>query len=120
MIAFVSAIALFVWSFPAFALMHTGSVPMLYLAVAVAMVPIGTSYGVLASEVAALFTSAIRYTGSSLCYHFAGVCGGLAPAIATGLLAAFNSPWAVAVFSGAVAIAMSIACLALPVPMKGL
>lgn len=115
-IAIASAIALLIWSFPAFAFMHTGSVGLIYLAISVAMIPVGTSYGVLASEVAELFTSAIRYTGSSLCYHFAGALGGLAPMAATGLLAAFDSPWTVAALSGGVAIVMSIACVALPRP----
>lgn len=114
-VAVWSAVGLLVWSGPAFALMHTREPAMLYLAVAVAMVFIGTSYGVLAGEVAELFTSEVRYTGTSLCYHLAGALGGgLGPMAATWLLARFDSIWPVAALSGLVALAMTIACWALP------
>lgn len=110
-----SAIGLLVWSGPAFALMHTTEPVLLYLAVSVTMVFVGTSYGVLAGEVAELVTPAVRYTGTSLCYHLAGALGGgLGPIVATYLLASFNSSWPVAVFSGLGSLIMAIACFALP------
>jgi len=110
-----SALGLLLWSAPAFALMHTASAPLLYLAVGVAMIFVGTSYGVLAGEVSELFNPAVRYSGTSLCYHFAGaIGGGLGPITATWLLAQYNSVWPVAGLSAVVAAVMAWACLSLP------
>ncbi len=115
LVAAASAVGLLVWSGPAFALMHTGDAAMLYLAVAVAMIFVGASYGVLAGEVAELFTPAVRYSGTSLCYHFAGALGGgLGPIAATWLLGQFHASWPVALLSAVVAGIMAVACLALP------
>ncbi|EPD69500.1 MFS transporter [Streptomyces sp. HGB0020] len=114
-VAIVSAFGLLVWSGPAFALMHTRDALLLYVAVGVAMVFCGTSYGVLAGEVAELFSREVRYTGTSLCYHLAGVIGGgFGPIIATYLLARTESSWPVAVFTAVVSLLMALACLVLP------
>ncbi|MGI5414112.1 MFS transporter [Streptomyces chartreusis] len=114
-VAIVSAFGLLVWSGPAFALMHTRDALLLYVAVGVAMVFCGTSYGVLAGEVAELFSREVRYTGTSLCYHLAGVIGGgFGPIIATYLLSQTGSSWPVAVFTAAVSLLMALACFALP------
>jgi MFS family permease len=115
LVAAWSAVGLLVWSGPAFAMMHTRDAVLLYLAVAVAMVFVGTSYGVLAGEVVELFSPAVRYSGAGLCYHLAGaIGGGLGPITATWLLSRFHSSWPVALLSGVVAAVMTIACLALP------
>jgi metabolite-proton symporter len=46
----------------------------------------GWTYGALGSALAALFPTAVRYTGASLTFNLAGILGGsLAPYIATGL-----------------------------------
>jgi metabolite-proton symporter len=114
-VAIVAAVGLLVWAGPAFALMHTREPGLLYVAVAVAMVFVGTSYGVLAGEVAELFNRQVRYTGSSLCYHLAAaIGGGFGPIIATYLLASTGSSWPVAVFTGVVSLLMAFACIALP------
>ncbi|GGT43964.1 MFS transporter [Streptomyces chromofuscus] len=115
MVAVVSAFALLLWSGPAFALMHTREPALLYIAVGGAMVFVGTAYGVLAGEVAELFSKDVRYTGSSLCYHLAAaVGGGFGPVIATYLLSINGSSWPVAVFTGAVSLLTALACVALP------
>ncbi|GHH30187.1 MFS transporter [Streptomyces lanatus] len=114
-VAIASAFGLLVWSGPAFALMHTRDALLLYVAVGVAMVFCGTSYGVLAGEVAELFSREVRYTGTSLCYHLAGVIGGgFGPIIATYLLSRTGLSWPVAVFTGVVSLLMALACFALP------
>lgn len=114
-VAIVSAFGLLVWSGPAFALIHTRDAALLYVAVGVAMVFCGTSYGVLAGEVAELFSREVRYTGTSLCYHLAGVIGGgFGPIIATYLLSQTGSSWPVAVFTAAASLLMALACFALP------
>lgn len=114
-VAIASAVGLLVWAGPAFALIHTRDAFALYTAVAVAMVFVGTSYGVLAGEVAELFTREVRYTGTSLCYHLAGMIGGgFGPIIATYLLSHTGSVWPVAACTGAVSLLMAVACFALP------
>ncbi|AWW41648.1 MFS transporter [Streptomyces cadmiisoli] len=114
-VAVWSAYALLVWSGPAFALMHTRQPALLYVAVGGAMVFVGTAYGVLAGEVAELFSKEVRYTGSSLCYHLAAaVGGGFGPVIATYLLSINGSSWPVAVFTAVVSLLTALACVALP------
>ncbi|KAA9157469.1 MHS family MFS transporter [Amycolatopsis acidicola] len=114
-VAIVSAFGLLLWAAPAFALMHTREPFLLYVAVGVAMVFVGTSYGVLAGEVAELFTREVRYTGTSLCYHLAGMIGGgFGPIIATYLLSRTGSSWPVAALTAVVSLLMALACFALP------
>ncbi|UOQ57179.1 MHS family MFS transporter [Leucobacter allii] len=115
LVAVWSAVALTVWSFPAFALMGT-AVPMnLYIAVAVAMIFVGTSYGVLAGEVAELFSPTARYTGIGLNYHLSGALGGgLAPLAATAILAASGTTTGVVWLCVGVGVIMTICCLLLP------
>jgi MFS family permease len=52
----------------------------------IGMCLIGMSYGPLGTVLSELFPTAVRYTGSSLTYNFAGIFGAsLAPYIATWL-----------------------------------
>lgn len=114
-VAVWSAVALTVWSLPAFMLMKTAEPMNLYIAVAVAMLFVGTSYGVLAGEVAELFSPTARYTGIGLNYHLSGaIGGGLAPVLATGILAATNSTTGVIALCVVVGVIMLICCLLLP------
>ncbi|MEP6883649.1 MAG: MFS transporter [Gammaproteobacteria bacterium] len=51
----------------------------------------GLTYGPLGSALATLFPTAVRYTGTSLAFNFAGILGAsLAPAIATSLASRFG------------------------------
>lgn len=110
-----SAVALGVWSIPAFWLMHTAVAGNLYIAVGVAMFFVGTSYGVLAGEVAELFAPTVRYTGIGLNYHLSGALGGgLAPVAATALLAASGSTVGVVILCVVVAALMVASCMLLP------
>lgn len=114
-VATLSAVALGLWSIPAFMLMHTAVAGNLYLAVGVAMFFVGTSYGVLAGEVAELFSPTVRYTGIGLNYHLSGALGGgLAPVAATAVLAASGSTAGVVGICLAVAAIMVVCCLLLP------
>lgn len=115
LVAVWSGVALTVWSLPAFLLMQT-AVPMnLYIAVAIAMIFVGTSYGVLAGEVAELFTPTARYTGIGLNYHLSGALGGgLAPVAATAILAATGGTAGVVWLCVAVGIIMTVCCVLLP------
>jgi MFS family permease len=58
---------------------------------AIGMSLIGLSYGPLGTVLSELFPTAVRYTGSSLTYNFAGIFGAsLAPYIATSLANAYG------------------------------
>jgi MFS family permease len=51
----------------------------------------GLTYGPLGTVLSELFPTAVRYTGSSLTFNFAGIFGAsLAPYIATGLAKTFG------------------------------
>jgi metabolite-proton symporter len=61
------------------------------VAMAIGMSLIGLSYGPLGTVLSELFPTAVRYTGSSLTYNFAGIFGAsLAPYIATSLANAYG------------------------------
>ncbi|GLU89026.1 MFS transporter [Agromyces sp. NBRC 114283] len=108
----VSAVALLLWAFPSFYL--AAAVPPwgLYVSVGVSMVFVGAAYGVLASDVARLFTTDTRYTGASLSYHLAAVIGGgLAPIAATAILEATGGDVFFIALIPAVTAAVMIVCV---------
>jgi metabolite-proton symporter len=81
------------FAFPFFWLLNTRSPSLIWLAIALA-VNIGHDpmYAVQAAYFSELFGTRVRYTGASLSYQLSSVfAGGLAPLIATGLLAWFGS-----------------------------
>ncbi|AOS63395.1 MFS transporter [Actinoalloteichus hymeniacidonis] len=88
-------------SFPFFWLFDTGSTPLIYLAIIVAYsLAVGAQYGVQPAFFAELFGTRVRYTGISIGYQITAVfAGGLAPFIATALLAASGgAAWPVALY----------------------
>ncbi len=76
------------WAYPLFRLVDTGSTPLVWLAVVVALVfGHAPMYGPQAAFFAELFGSRVRYSGASLGSQLASVlAGGLSPFIATALL----------------------------------
>jgi MFS transporter, MHS family, shikimate and dehydroshikimate transport protein len=78
------------WAFPLFGLMNTGTPILIWLSIVVG-VNLGHDlmYGPQAAYFSELFGTRVRYSGASLGYQLASVfAGGLAPLIATALLAA--------------------------------
>jgi MHS family shikimate/dehydroshikimate transporter-like MFS transporter len=77
-----------VWAYPLFRLVDTGSTPLVWLAVVVALVfGHAPMYGPQAAFFSELFGSRVRYSGASLGSQLASVlAGGLSPFIATALL----------------------------------
>jgi metabolite-proton symporter len=88
------------FAFPFFWLVDTGSVAGLWLGMAVGMVGHAAMYGPQAAFLAELFGTSVRYTGASLGYQLAApLSGGLAPLIATSLLAwSGGDPWPVGIY----------------------
>jgi metabolite-proton symporter len=94
-----------VFAFPFFWLLNTGVAPLIWLAIVLG-VNLGhdSMYGPQAAYFSELFGTRVRYSGASLGYQLASVfAGGLAPLIATALLAA----------SGYTAVAIYMAIMAL-------
>ncbi len=82
----VASIGLFALGFAFEPLFGAGSTPAVMAFLALGLTLTGLTYGPLGSGLAALFPTAVRYTGASLTFNFAGILGAaLAPYIATSL-----------------------------------
>ncbi len=89
---------------PLFGAATTGSV-LAFLALGFALA--GLTYGPLGSALAQLFPTAVRYTGASLTFNFAGILGAsLAPYIATTLALKFGIAAAGLYLSGVAAVSL--------------
>lgn len=88
-----------VFGFIYFAMLNTGSLTIIFLAIILSLIPHDMQYGPQAALIAENFTGRLRYSGSSLGYQLASViAGGPAPLIATWLFGAFHSATAIAVY----------------------
>jgi len=81
------------FAFPFFWMLDTGSTPLVWLALVIAVaVAHSAMYGPQAALLAELFGTRVRYTGASLGSQLASVlAGGLSPFIATALFGAFGA-----------------------------
>jgi metabolite-proton symporter len=105
------AIGAAIWSFAFFALLDTGSFPLIVVAVVVALVLHAAMYGPQASFIAEMFPTQVRYSGASMGYQLAGVVGGaLAPIIATALLKSYDSSVVVSLYA-TVMLAVTALCV---------
>jgi MFS family permease len=101
------------WVFAFFALLDTGSFPAIAVAVGVALLIHAAMYGPQAAFIAELFTTRLRYSGTSLGYQLAGVAGGaLAPVVAILLFDRFGTTVAVSLYVVA-ALAVTVLGLAI-------
>jgi MFS family permease len=88
-----------VYGFIYFALLDTRSPTLIFVAVALSLVPVMTLYGPQAALIAESFAPRLRYSGAGLGYQLASiVAGGPAPFIATALLATYGSGYSVATY----------------------
>lgn len=100
------------FAFPFFWLMGTKSLPLIWLAIVLALaVGHAAMYGPQAAFLAELFGTQVRYSGISIGYQLASVfAGGLAPLVATALLAwTGGTPWAVALYVSGMALVTLVA-----------
>lgn len=82
----VASVALFALGFAFRPLFGAGSTTAVMTFLALGLALTGLTYGPLGSGLAALFPTAVRYTGASLTFNFAGIFGAaLAPYLATSL-----------------------------------
>jgi MFS family permease len=88
-----------VYGFIYFALLDTRLPALMFLAIALSLLPAVTCYGPQAALIAESFTPRLRYSGASLGYQLASIiAGGPSPFIATALFATFHSSLPIALY----------------------
>ncbi|MGA8899301.1 MFS transporter [Bradyrhizobium sp.] len=106
----IGAVVTGIFGFIYFAMLNTGSEPIIYLAIVLSLVPHDMMYGPQAALIAESFTGRLRYSGSSLGYQLASIiAGGPAPLIAAWLFATYHSATAIAIYVAACAVITIIA-----------
>ncbi|WP_414447964.1 MFS transporter [Burkholderia sp. 22PA0099] len=112
---YLGCAALALLAYPYFALINTGNHALVFLAIALSMLPHSLQYGAQASLIAEQFPANIRYAGAGIGYQLASVvAGGPAPLVATALLAWYGSGYAVAAYLLFGAIVAAIALRLMP------
>lgn len=100
-------IATGIFTFPSFALMRTGSTPLIWLSIVIGLGIIYSAiYAPLAAFWAELFDTRVRYTGVGTVYQFSGIyASGLTPLVGAALIEyTGGKPWAFAGYMVVVAI----------------
>src|SRR5580693_1288497 len=88
-----------IFGFIYFALLDTKMPSLMFIAIALSLLPMMTCYGPQAAMIAESFTPRLRYSGSSLGYQLASIiAGGPSPFIATALFATFQSSLPIALY----------------------
>jgi MFS family permease len=96
---FIGSVLVGVFGFVYFALLDTKVPALIYVAIALSLVPVMTCYGPQAAMIAESFTPRLRYSGASLGYQLASIiAGGPSPFIATALFATFQSSLPIALY----------------------
>ncbi len=104
------AIVTGVFGFIYFAMVNTGSLPVIFLAIILSLVPHDMLYGPQAALIAESFTGRLRYSGASLGYQLASViAGGPAPLIAAWLFGTYHTATAIAAYIAVCAVISVIA-----------
>jgi MFS family permease len=87
------------YGFVYFGLLDTRTPALVFLAIALSLIPHDLMYGPQAALIAEAFPGRVRYSGASLGYQLSSVfAGGPAPLVATWLFARYHSGWAIAAF----------------------
>jgi MFS family permease len=99
-----------IFGFVYFAMLDTMNPVVIFIAVAISLVPVMTLYGPEAALIAESFSPRLRYSGSSLGYQLASIiAGGPAPLIAAWLFGKYQTPYAIAWYIAACAVLSVIA-----------
>ena len=94
-----------IFGFVYYALLDTMNPTVIFITIAISLVPVMNLYGPEAALIAESFSPRLRYSGSSLGYQLASIiAGGPAPFIATALVAAYHSSLPVAIYIAITAI----------------
>lgn len=104
-----------VFTFVYFGVLDTKAPALVFLIIAVSLIPHDMSYAPQGALVAEAFSGRLRYSGASLGYQLASIlAGGPAPLIATALLAKYNSGYPVAAYLAICGVISIVATLFLP------
>jgi metabolite-proton symporter len=107
----IGCVLMLVFPFVYFGMLNSGSLWIVFVAVAVALPVHDLQYGPQAAFIAESFPGSLRYSGSSLGYQLASItAGGPAPIVATILLQRYGTATAIAVYMSVCA-AISLACV---------
>jgi MFS family permease len=88
-----------IFGFVYFAMLNTKDPLIVFIAIAISLLPVMTQYGPEAALIAESFTPRLRYSGASLGYQLASViAGGPSPFIATWLFATYGSSLPIAFY----------------------
>ncbi len=111
----IGSVATGVFGFIYFAMLNTAVPGWIFLGIVLSFIPHDLMYGPQAALIAECFTPRLRYSGASIGYQLASViAGGPAPLIATALLAATGSGYAIAGYIAFCAIVSIGATVMLP------
>ena len=95
----LGALSMGIFGFIYFAMLNTGNPVVIFIAIALSLLPVMTQYGPEAALIAESFTPRLRYSGSSLGYQLASIiAGGPSPFIATWLFATYHSSLPIAIY----------------------
>ncbi|MEJ2866207.1 MFS transporter [Actinomycetospora sp. OC33-EN08] len=109
----VGLAAMAVWIFPTFAAIDSGSVVLLCAAYVVGAVLFAVSYGPQATFITELFDASVRFSASSTSFQLGVLLGGgIAPIVATALVAGTGTSMSVAGYVAALSL-LSLACVLL-------
>jgi metabolite-proton symporter len=106
----IGAVLTGIFGFIYFAMLNTGSEPIIFCAIILSLIPHDMLYGPQAALIAESFTGRLRYSGSSLGYQLASIiAGGPAPLIAAWLFGTYHSAYAVAIYIAVCAVMTVVA-----------
>ena len=111
----IGTVATGIFGFIYFAMLNTMIPGWIFLGIVLSFVPHDIMYGPQGALIAECFTPRLRYSGASIGYQLASItAGGPAPLIATALLAATGSGYAIAAYIAFCAVVSVIATVMLP------
>jgi MFS family permease len=88
-----------IFGFIYFAMLDTMNPTVIFIAIAISLIPVMTLYGPEAALIAESFSPRLRYSGASLGYQLASIiAGGPSPFIATALFAKYHSSLPIAIY----------------------
>jgi MFS family permease len=88
-----------VFGFVHIAMLNTGIPWVIFVAIAISLLPVMTQYGPEAALIAESFTPRLRYSGCSLgCQLASIIAGGPSPFNATSLFATYHTAWPIAIY----------------------
>lgn len=104
-----------VWGFLYFALLDSGVAWLVFVAIALGLVPHAMQYGPQATLIAESFPTRLRYGGAGLGYQLSSIfAGGPAALVAAWLVHTFGSGYAISIYMLFAAVVTLVACAALP------